>query len=86
MAPLEGVLHLRLGDWARHRHAARRCAALESQEGLAPRRYHMLVYDTPPNLGVCHMRYDICGSRVRGFTVAAQFFPHENGIVGKFQG
>jgi hypothetical protein len=49
------TLHLRLGDWARHRHAARQCAAAESQEGLAPHRYFIFANVILQSLGVCRM-------------------------------
>lgn len=59
LGPSRGILHFHLGDWARHRLAARRRAAAESQEGLAAHRYNMLAYDltyvTLQSLGVCNM-------------------------------
>ena len=56
---VEGTLHLRLSDWARHRHTARQLAAAESQERLAPHQYFMFAANIIlQRLGVCRMIMD----------------------------
>lgn len=56
---------LRLGDWARHRHAAvRQCAAAKSQEGLAPHQYFMFANVIFKSLRVCRMIMDNYDLRV----------------------